>query len=84
MKEQAKITTQRNEEQSDSLEGMRNIKAKWDGELSDGFEGMEHVKAVAGKNPKVSAWLEAMKQQHKDGEDLGTTLYGGIYLPFEV
>ena len=73
MKEQAKITTQPDENQSD---GLRDIKAKWDGELSDGFEGMEHVEAVAGKDPKVSAWLEAMKQQDKDRDDLGSARQG--------
>lgn len=73
LKEQAKITTQ---DQSNGLEGMRGIKAKWDGELSDRLEGMEHIEAVAGVEPKVSAWLEAMKQQHKDGGDFGSALYG--------
>ena len=37
---------------------------------------MEHIEALAGEEPEVSAWLEVMKQQHKDREDLGTALYG--------
>lgn len=76
MKELAKITTQRDQHQSDSLEGMRDIKTEWDRGLSDGFKGMENIEAVAGKEPKVSAWLETMKQQHKDGGGLGSAWQG--------
>ena len=76
LKKEVKTTTQQNEDPSDRIAGMQDIRAEWNKELSDGFEGMEHIQAVAEEKPEVSAWLEAMRQQHMDREDLGTALQG--------
>lgn len=52
------------------------ITAQQDEDLPDGFEGMEDIKGVAEKEPEVSAWLEVIRLQHRDREDLGTALEG--------
>lgn len=74
--EEAKFTAQQDEDPSMGLEEVKEAEAEWHGDLSNGLEGMEDIEAVAGEEPEVSAWLEAMRQQHKDREDLGAALQG--------
>lgn len=40
------------------------------------FEGVEDIEAVAGEEPEIGAWFEAMRQQHRDMEELKTALLG--------